>query len=271
MINLIRKLIAVPVRPVAMLMGSLRFDPLPLWSFCWNMTKNATDGCNLLILSCKKFGVENCRPLAEKMLFTSNDSQLAAAMSWLELGAKSDPAYADKWVRIADLGNFKNPEMLLHLKLFLSQYLPNYNREMILEQILSRNDLPAETTLSALVLKARLLMEKHNYEQADKIAQHILDIQEQPDARLIKWVVAYTKGNIPLAEKHFVKAQQNLPKAIFSILAAQGWLQLGEKQQAMEWLHEAQKRGYRLNEPNSPLAILANSDEFKNFSSQEQN
>jgi len=266
MIGFIKQLIAVPIRLLAELAGLVAIvDTLPLWSALWKLTHGPQDGCNLLVLVCSKYGIEAARQKAEKMLPRSKSCVLAATIGFLEFRYYQGIEAMNKWVRIAKEGGYKEPEMLLHLELILSNFIEEYDGEAIREQILSRNDLPMLVKFAALISEANTLLEKHLWDEAEKIADRILNIQEQPDARIIKWVTLLVRDDEVEADKQFSKAQGKLADGIFNPLVAQGWLFLGQRREAMEWLYKTRRLGLYIKKSKSQIGVLARSEEFRDF------
>ena len=75
------------------------------------------------------------------------------------------------------------------------------------------------------------------------------------------------RGRQQEAQKHLDAAKMNLSDETFDIIMAQGWLLLGEKTKAMEWIYKAQKDGVTFPaESRDAVAVLANSEEYLDFS-----
>ena len=266
MIAFIKQAIAVPIRLLALAVGFVHIgNPIRLWSTIWKLGRRSEDGCQLLALVWRQYENDMAREMAEKMIVESKDSRLAAIAGLLEISCSKDFTAASMWAKKAKEIGCGNPETLLPLELFLSEYLEEYDMDEVVEQVLSRNDLPGIATLSALICKADALLKKHCWDEAEKIANRILGIQEQPDARIMKWVICSVRGEQAKADEHFKKAQGKLPDAVFNMLVAQGWLFLGRVDRAMEWLCRAETDGVVLQKCKSEIGDLARSEEFKSF------
>jgi hypothetical protein len=260
------RLVAVPIRLLASVASLVRvFDPTSLWSACWKLSRDARDGGKLLVLMARKHGVASIRERAEEMLEEARDCRLAVTMGFIEFGYREDIELVDRWVRLAKEDGYKNPEFLLQLELVLSDFFDEYDREAVVEEILGRNDLPAQVTLGALVSKANGFLEKGLWFEAEGIAERILSIQEQPDARMIKWVTCTAGGEGARAEGHLRKAQAQMPSAVFEMLVARGRLFLGQTEKAMEHLCRVDTSALRLQRSKSPLGVLARSEAFAMF------
>jgi len=262
----IGKLIASPMRLLAQAGGMLRVgDPVRLRSYVWRLSGEPGDAVRLLMVRHQRDGIEATRSEAGDMLEQCPDSEIAVAMGWIELAENRDASAAKKWITQAEERQCRRQELLLHLKLYLSDRLSEYDATEICERILNRNDLPGMVSLSALVNKSHILMEQGLWAQAEDIAEQILTVQEQPDARLVKWVTSRHQGQLGQAEKHFEKARKELSEPVFNILAAKGCLLMGQKQEAMEWLYKARRGGAGIDRNDSALGRLAHSDEFARY------
>lgn len=260
------KLVAVPIRMLAGIFTVVPvFDQTPLWSAAWKLSYDAQDGCNLLVLVCQKHGIEAARQLAEMMLPQSKDCALAATIASLELRSSDDIEVAARWVATAKQSGYKNPELLLYVELVFGDFLEDYDKRAVAEQILSRNDLPSLFTLTALIEKAAGLLERQSWDEAEKIADHILSIQENSEARVTKWVVCRARSDQAQADVHLRNAQGKLSDGVFNVLVARGWLYLGQIDNAMELLYNASQSRICLRESRSPLGRLACSRKFAEF------
>lgn len=265
------KILAVPVRMLAQLVGFLRVsDPLFLWSVTWKLSGQARDGSQLLLLICGKDGIEAAREAAEEMLEECRSAELAATMGWIELqrgGGDVQGRYdsAREWIERAKQGGFENQQMLLYLEHFISQG-DSEKRGKVAEEILSRNDLPMEFTRAGLTDKAFGLAHLKDFSGAEAIADNILCIEENAEARLLKWMASLSRGNEAEAERHLLKSKEGgWPEVIFNYMVGQGFLLLGKKREAMEWLYKAKAGGFEFKENKSEIWALVNSSEFAEF------
>ncbi len=268
----LRKLIAVPIRLIAELLEIVGvFDTVPLLSACWKLTRIAEDGSILIVLMCRKHGTKCIRELAKKILVEMRDSGVAATIGTLEYAYEHNVEEANRWLKIAKDNGYKNQELLLHLELLLSNFFDEYDKEAIIDKILSRNDLPAHTTMAALIDRGNFFLENQQWEEAEQIAERVLSIQEQPDARIIKWVVYMRKNDKTQADKNFEKSKKGLPERVFNYIVAQGWVCLGDAGKAMEWLYKSDYDMFYIRESRSPVGQLARSEEFMNYCREREN
>ena len=271
MLRFLGKLLAVPVRMLAGLASLVTFvDAEPLWAAAWKLNRKPQDGANWLFLKYRKYGLEAARELAKKILPRTKSCLLASAIAFIEYHNRN-PKAAYLWASTAKRDGCEEPETLLLLELLLSDILKEYDCPQIVEQILSRNDLPSHVTLSALVVKTNSLIDLQQWDEAEKIADRILSIQEQNDARIIKWVVSLQRDDKAQANKHLQKARGKLPNSVFYPTIAQGLLCLGRKKEAMDWLCKAGKIEFYLNRSKSKVGQLIRSEEFKNFCMEKEN
>jgi hypothetical protein len=246
------------------------FDPLFLWSVVWKLSGEARDGSQVLLHISNKNGIESTRFQAEKMLERCKSAELAATMGWIELQRGSGDlgtrySLAKRWVEKAKQGGFENLQMLLYLELVLSGRDDSYDNEMMIEQVLGRDDLPMEFTRAGLVVKMWNLVENGEFGEAEKIADRILSIEENAYGRLIKWVGCLKEGKQELADRHFSMAKARLAGEMFDLICVQGWLFLGDRRKAMEWLYKAKEDGVDFTENKSQIGTLVNSSEFEEF------
>lgn len=264
--RLVGRFVAVPIRTLAELLEIVAvFDTLALRRVCWKLTQGVEDGKNLIVLVCRKHGVKHVRAVAEEILAETKDSEIAATMGALEYSFGHDVRRANGWLRMAKENGYKNQEMLLHLELLLSNFFEDYESEEIIEEILSRKDLPAGATLTALVWKAHRFLEEQRWEEADQVAERILGVQEQADAQIVKWVVSMKRGDKAQADKHFDRGKGKLPEGVFNYVVAGGWLCLGEVGKAMEWLYKSDYEMFYIKESACPIGELARSEEFREY------
>jgi len=271
MLRFLGKLLAVPVRMLANLASLATFiNAEPLWAAAWKLSRKPQDGANWLFLKYRKYGLEDARDLAKKILPQTKSCLFVSAIAFIEYHNRN-PKAACLWANTAKKAGYEEPEALLMLELILSDILEEYDRAQIVEQILSRNDLPGHVTLNALVVKANSLLDLQKWEQAEKIADRILSIQEQNDARFIKWVVSLKRDEKARADEHLQKARGKLPNSVFYPAIAHGLLCLGRKKDAMESLCKAGKIDSYLKRSKTKLGQLIRSEEFKNFSMAKEN
>lgn len=265
------KLIAVPVRALAKLFCLIPiFDDIPLWSASWRLSFSPDDACKLLSVVSAKKGTDAARRMAARVVEKTKTSGPAAIMAGIEFvnGNFDDAHY---WVKLAEDNKYKNPEQLLLVKLLLSDYLPEYEKNKIADRILSRNDLPMTVTHLALISKAFISLEKNNNTQAEKIADQLLSVIEDPYARIIKWAVCAAAGKNALANTHLSKAQKILPPKTLNPLVAQACLCIGDDDAAMEWLYQAGELDYKIAASDSPVGRLSRSQKFRDFRRERQN
>ena len=266
------KLVAVPVRLLAEVLEIVGvFDTIPLRSACWKLTRRTEDGSSLIVLMCRKHGIKHIRELAERILIETRDSEVAATIGTLEYIYGHNVEGVNRWLRVAMDNGYKNQELLLHLELLLSNFFDEYDKESVIEKILSRNDLPAHTTMAALIDRANFFLGSQQWEKAEQIAEQVLGIQEHPDARIIKWVVCMRKNEKAQAEENFQKGKEGLPEGVFNYLVAQGWLFLGEIGKAIEWLYKSDYDMFYIKESKTPIGRLVHSEEFKNYCREMEN
>ncbi len=106
--------------------------------------------------------------------------------------------------------------------------------------------------------------------EAEGIANRILSIEEQIDARLVKWMVLTARGKSG-ADEQLRKARGRVPDAVVNMLLAQCYLFLGDVRRAMEWLYKAEEERPWVGTLGSRVGELARSEEFQSYYSQRKN
>jgi hypothetical protein len=219
----IKQLAVAAIRVAAEAAGLVGIgDQERLWTVVWGLSKDKSDGKRLIEQVYRKQGIESARIAAEKVLGETKSCALASVIGFLELISGQGAQAAAEWVRSARESGYNEPEELLHLELVLSDSLDDYDRRKSIEQILARNDLPSSVTAAALIGKAELCLQEQRLEEAERIAERILSIEEQPAARLIKWAVCLAKGGTKEAAEHLANAKSKLPREVFDKLVERG-------------------------------------------------
>ncbi|MHC4638179.1 MAG: hypothetical protein ACYTBV_11875 [Planctomycetota bacterium] len=270
MSRLVGQLLAVPVRLIADVIDFLKItDPTPLRSVAWKFSNDPQDGVKLLILVCHNRGIAGARELAEEMIAKVNDSLLAATMGGLEIQYGQGPEASKKWLEHAKKMQAKRQELLLNLELYLSETSPEYNKAELIETILMRNDLPMDFSRHALRKKAELFLQNRQWGSAREIADRILNLEEEPFTRWIKWVTAIAQDDGEDADLHIKKVKGKWPDVLLLSMTALGWFYIGNITQTMKLMHQAEHAGAKFEYICKPLMALASSDEYQN--SKEEN
>jgi len=271
MISFLKKLAAVPLRALAGLLDLLRvFDTARLWSYCWRLSCSPEDAAVLLASVSQRKGRDAAADIAAQVVEKTKACDPVAMIACIELVNGNFEA-AHNWIKLAEEGNYKNPEHLLLVKLLLSDYHPEYDKREVTEQVLSRNDLPPTVTHIALINKAFILLEENKNVDAERIADRILGICEDPCARIIKWALCLVNNRAALARTHLLKARQKRPPRLLNPLIAQACLCIGDDDAAMEWLYQAGELDYKIAASDSPVGRLSRSQEFRDYCRERQN
>jgi len=271
MISFLKKLAAVPLRALAGLLDLLRFfDTTRLWWYCWTLTCSPEDAARLLATVYHRKGRVAAADLASQVIEKTRACDPVAMIACIELMDGNFDA-AHNWIKLAEDENYKNPENLLFAKLLLSDYHPEYDKGEVTEQVLSRNDLPPTITQLALINKAFILLGEQKNIDAEKIADKILAISEDPCARVIKWAVCLVNNQTAFADAHLQKARQKRPPRLLNPLIAQACLCIGDNDAAMDWLYQAGELDFKIAASDSPVGKLYRSQQFQDFCRERQN
>lgn len=267
MVKILKKLIAIPVRILAKLFGvGGFFDTTALWSIVFKLTTSGEDGQNLLYKIYHKYGLDEARNAAEKIIAKTNSTFPAALIASIEFREGNiNDAY--RWVKLADEKNNEDIEQLLVVKLYLSEFVPDYDKKTITDRILSINYLPMEVTRVALIEKALAALEDKDWAIAGQVADRILAVEENFAARIVKAAIALLNRRIDEAEKLLTKAQQKVMPAQFYPIASHALLCIGHTEMAMEYLCRMGKLDNRLVQSNTLIGQMARSQEFTDYCS----
>jgi len=243
-VEFLRQLIAAPLRILAWVLYRTGIgDALIIIRLICRITGDVDDWRRLLIFLCTKEGIEKARSEAEKMIARFGSAKISATIAYVEINNDADSGMqlARKWIKEAKDKKLKDADAMLDLELCLSAEVAESER--VIEQILNRNDLQGETTRLALVHKARLLMSRGQWPQAEEVVDKILAVEENFDARLIKWISCSKSSKVEEGQKNLRELLRLPLDGYQKALVAGGWLTLGDKEKAMEWVRAAEKDG----------------------------
>jgi tetratricopeptide (TPR) repeat protein len=271
MVNPLFSLIAALLRLLAWAAGTLRlYNPLGLLWTAWQIGRDSQDAAAVVSLTAGRDGVQAARQRAKQMFELIKDCQILSTMAWVEIAQQADLEAANKWFILADEQGVLNRHVLLPLKLYLSDHLEHYDKAAIIEEILGRNDLPAEYTRGALLDKAAMLLKAGRWSEAEEIADRVLKIEEHPHAIWVKWVTAAANGKDEEAQKFLARLHtRGVPGYIYGLIAL-GWLYMGNRHEAMRTLHEAQKYNVNVELFDKELAELTKTAEYYQMQESEE-
>lgn len=243
MITFIRQLIAAPLRVLLWICGFVPvFDRLRLIEIIWALSDDPADAASVLTLTAPAKGMDAAHTRAEKMFTAHPDAQIAATIGWLRIQHARNLQAASQWLKRARQADCEDAP-LLGLELFLSEHLPEYNTEEITARILARNDLPMQTTRDALLAEGRRLLRQQQWTEAEAVADRILAVEENPQARWIRWVTAIVSGDDARAQTELSIAQGKMSDATLRGFVALGWLYVGDEERTIQVLQEARTEG----------------------------
>ncbi len=265
MINFLKRLAAAPLRALTKLLGIGGFmDTTGLWAIVFKLTRDGEDGSSFLYTIYLRYGIDEARNSAKKIIEMTKSARPAALIASIEFH-QGEIGGTQEWVKLAEEKNTEDLEQLLVIKLYLSEFFPDYDKRDIVDRILSINYLPSEVTRLALIEKAFIALEDKDWPLAEKIADRILAVEEHYSARIVKAAVALVNNQMNEAEKMLKKAQQKVMPAQFYPLASHALLCIGHTEMAMEYLCRAGKLDNRLVNSNTAIGKLARSQEFAEY------
>ncbi len=207
----IRELIAVPLRIIIWLCSVVAiFDTVALSKLLFKLTNNIEDALSYLNLYITKNSLEAAREIAEKLLCDTRNSRVAMVMSLAENDAHNF-SESRSWILKAKEGNCSDQDFLLLPELMISISTNNIDY-LIVDEIISRNDLPMQFSTMAYCLKCSHLFFTGELEDAHTIATKILDIQDYYGAHFVRWVYEAKKGNSSDAQLLLKKAISSAKK-----------------------------------------------------------
>jgi hypothetical protein len=263
MMQFVSSLIAAPLRLIAHGAAMLRlFNPRPLLWHAWQLAHNSQDAVGVISLTAGEFGMRTASELAEQMFAQVPDCQIYATLAWIEIAQHGNLEAARNWLQIADERGVINRHLLYALKLYLSDHFEFYNKAAIIDEMLGRNDLPGEYTRDAMLGKAAILLRKGNWAEAEKLADHILKIEDNFHAIWVKWVVATAHNNDAQGKQFFQQLLAKGASGQMYCMIALGWLYMGNRREAMRALHEADKYNVNIELFDKELGELTKTAEY---------
>ena len=94
----------------------------------------------------------------------------------------------------------------------------------------------------------------------DRVADKILLVEENPQARWIRWVTAIVSGDDARAQTQLLIAGGKMPDAAMRGFVALGWLYMGDSERASQVLQEARSQGAGVRLINKDLARFLQSN-----------
>ncbi|MBN1697690.1 MAG: hypothetical protein JW881_09265 [Spirochaetales bacterium] len=243
--NFIRELLVLPVSCLIFLNRYLKiFKNLELYRWKWNIGGNIDDACRYLQMYALEKGIEEASSMAEALLERQKDSAIASCMGFLNIRIKRSLDGAEAWIKKAENTETVNPQMLLLLKLVIASLEERPERGAIIEEMLSRNDLPTSYTLTALCEKAEYAIHQNDWKTPEEIASYILDIMDYPLAHWLHWMCHMKNEKTEDAEKEFnlLKKQVNEPR--LSYYLGLGYFYCGREEQSRSALKHALQAGF---------------------------
>lgn len=243
MINFVRQLIAAPLRVLLWICGFVPlFDRLRLIELIWALSREPSDIAGVLTLTAAGKGIETANTRAQELFSVYPYAQIALTMGWLQIQHARNLQAASQWLKRARQADCEDAP-LLGLELFLSEHLAEYNTEEVTARILARNDLPMQTTRDALLAEGRRFLKQQRWTEAEAVADRILAVEENPQARWIGWVTAIINGDDARAQTQLSIASGKMSDAALRGFVALGWLYMGDTERATQVLQEARKEG----------------------------
>jgi len=268
-ISFIRQLVAAPFKVLVWVCGFVpAFDALRLQKLVWFIGRGVDDGVKMIYMAAAKEGLEAGEVVAEDVYSRFPCGRVAAVISMLLVQHGQDFAKANEWVIRAQRDGCDDMEDLLLTKLYLSGQFAEYDATQIVDEMLSRNDLPMEYSRLAIMTKAEGFLRERQWQEAEELLGRILSIEERPHARWMKWVTATAGGDVQEANRQLAAIKGKMPEGKLFAMMALGQLYIGDKNETVKLLQKAEQAGAKpetIESVNPQLASLMRSAEYKEW------
>ncbi|AQQ72285.1 hypothetical protein SMSP2_02668 [Limihaloglobus sulfuriphilus] len=268
--HFVRNILALPLRLAAVIAGLIPIvDVGTVLHLILRVTDDPEDGLRYLAYGLTRFGYAEMEPVAQKLMERYRDSRFAEMMGNAAF-FKNNKISAKEWTLAAEYADCTNLEMLLGLKYQLSLDEPKEKRLAILDEIISRRDLPMAISLQAYPIRCYSFLLEREWGKAVKLAEKILQIIESPMAHLANYCKYYTAGKDEAAFKELCDAQRLWQMGPFESVGAQICYVAGDMYRACEYLAMAIDGGFDPDKAGEEWKELAQSDDFNRFMDQRQ-
>jgi hypothetical protein len=260
MIPFLRELVALPLKLLFWICHFLRLPAKRNFAaLIWKVSREPLWVNTWIMLVCQQEGMDKARQLAGQLLDQYKDARIAHQIGTMEFMFQKDPAAADRWIRTAEATNCRYQEELLYLKLLLADHVPSYNAGRIIEEIMTRSDMPMEYSRAARLVQAELWIRRQEWQKADELLDAMLKIESVPQLHIYKWMTSMALVRSKQADENLLAARKGLSSPRFLFYEALGWHYLGREDLAKELLGQAlgagiDARDVFLSEPQ--LAVL---------------
>jgi hypothetical protein len=230
------------------------FDRLRLIEIIWTLSREPSDAAGVLTLTAAGKGIEAANTRAQELFSVYPYAQIALTMGWLQIQHARNLEAANEWLKYAVGAGCEDAPSLLSLELFLSEHLEEYDTPEVVGRILARNDLPMQITRDALLAEGCRFLKQQRWAEAEAVADSILAIEENSQARWIKWVTAIVSGAEAEARRQLSIAGGKMSDAALRGFVVLGWLYIGDRDRAARLLQEARSQGDSVGLINKDLA-----------------
>jgi hypothetical protein len=244
MISFFRELAALPLKLAFWLCHFLRFPyKAALAALIWKVGGEIFWANTWIMQVCQNKGMNAARQLADHLMEHYKDARIAYQLGIMEYKYFKNPAAAAEWIRRAEAMNCTHQEELLYLKLLLSDHVPSYHAERIIDEILSRNDLSMEYSRAARLVRVEQWMRRREWQKADDLLNTMLHIESEPQIHIYKWMTSMALGRPKQGQEDLLIARKGLPGHQSSFYEALGMFHLGRMDEAHELLARAMEQG----------------------------
>jgi tetratricopeptide (TPR) repeat protein len=261
--KILRQIIALPLVILRDLLSVVPiYNKLEVMRWICIVTDSREDALAYITALINGYGAERFEQPAFEQMSKYADARfaLAAGMDYLN---RSKFREALNCVERAEKGNCQNLHELLMLKFLLTDDSDKKTRDDLIDRIISSTDLGAECSQFAWTFKCWSLLENRKFEEASRVADRILAIQENGIAILVKWATTFERNPIA-AREYFDKAQAVWKYPYFEASVAQGWYVLGDMAAAAKYLRIARRNGFHPAGSDTIFSEIMRSEEYNN-------
>ncbi len=254
--------------PLRLLFLVCRFLPVVdqyvLAKWTWKIGRGIGDGGNYVIKTVEKFGLQAGRDLAHEILKETRSAVIVCAITWREKEEKNYDAVKE-WIDLAEEMGCEECYHLLPVKLGMSHIIAEYDHDEIVEEILACDCLPMEYTYQALVNKAFLLYKDKQYQEVEKIVDHVLRIKNDQVCENLKAVIFLLRNEDAAAVKLLGKNKKRLSEVEHNLNIGLAYITADRIDDSLDWLYRAVMAGYDHKEGHPAIKQIIDSARFADY------
>lgn len=259
---IIRKTLSLPLVVLRDLLTFIPiYDKLKVMRWICILTESADDVLGYITALTLAYEPKEFEQPALEQMRVFKDARFAAVIAKAYL-SQNKPVDARRCIDAAVESDCTNKQVLLLMQYYLWKEGDQFTQKQLIELMLQRDDLPPEATKVAWIGKCWQYIENKDIENAEIIADKILEIEENAIAMLVKWIASFNK-NEQAAKAFFLRANQIWEHKHFNTLAAQGWYVLGNMTEAAKYLKKSIREGFIPEKGSAFIEEIMQSPEYE--------